>query len=472
MRLLPGVRDWPIQRKLFLIILAAIAASLLFVMAGIAAYEVTTYRAHLKKEIAEVGGFLAANSASAMAFDDTKTAQDILKTVKAEPEIVIAALYTSKGRVFASYIQRGSTVSLPAAPGPEGLRMAAPHIELVRTIRQKGLVVGTLYLRADMASLYSRLLDYAGIVTLVALALFGGALLLQVSLKRLISDPLLRLSNMARRIAGGDLGVNVPEDSGDEIGQLARTLNYMTRELARSYSELQRNIGQLEAANKELEAFSYSVSHDLRTPLRHIMGFVELFIKKTADLDETGRHYLEVISDSARKMGELIDDLLAFSRAGRAEITKQSFNLNELVREVQREFSVEIRERDVEWTIRHLPVVFGDPTLIRQVWANLISNALKFTRPVKHAIINIGYTDEGNRYVFFIRDNGVGFDMKYKDKLFGLFQRLHDPDELEGTGVGLANVRRIIHRHGGIAWAEGAPGKGAVFYFTLPKRSA
>ena len=469
MRAHPDFKNWPIQRKLLLLILTAIFTTLVLVMAGIAAYEIATYRDHLIMEVTELGGFIAANSAPALAFDDPKTAQDVLNTLKDTPELTIAVLYSNKGQVFSSYFRPGMQPKPPSGPGREGLRTTGRHIELVRPIIQKGLPLGTLYMRADMASVYSRLRSYLGIMFLVALALSGGALLLQISLKRLITEPLLRLSNMARQIAAGDLGVRTPED-GAEIGLLARTLNHMTSELALSYSQLQSNISQLQAANKELEAFSYSISHDLRAPLRHIMGFVELLTKQLGgNQDEKSRHYLDVISDSAGKMGSLIDDLLAFSRTGRVEMSRQTIDSNRLLNEVIRDFSIEAQGRRVEWQIQGLPAVSGDPTLLRQVWANLISNALKFTRVRERAIIQIGSRDEDGRFVFFVKDNGAGFDMRYKDKLFGLFQRLHTADEFEGTGVGLANVRRIIHRHGGGVWADGVPGKGATFYFSLPK---
>ncbi len=466
------VRNWPIQRKLLMIILAAISASLALVLVGIAVYEITTYRTHLMKEVPDVGDFLAANSAPTLAFDDPKTAREILQTVRATPELTVAALYAVNGQVFASYVRATrSFASVPPKPGPAGLRIRGSHIELVRPVKQKGVTLGTLYLRADMASVYSRLRGYAGIVLVVALALWGGAFLLQVLLKRLVSDPLFRLSKMAARIAGGDLRVSAPEDSGDEIGQLAKALNHMTAELARSYSELQGNLKQLQTANKELEAFSYSVSHDLRAPLRHIIGFVDLLFKEAGDrLDENNRHYLEVILDSARIMGNLIDDLLAFSRNSRAEMAMQWFDFNSLLNEVIDDFSVETKGRNIEWNIESLPVIFGDRTLLRQVWANLVSNAIKFTRPRDRAIIMIGSKREENDFIFFIRDNGVGFDTQYQDKLFGLFQRLHDPDEFEGTGVGLANVQRIVRRHGGNVWAESVLGEGAAFYFSLPKK--
>jgi signal transduction histidine kinase len=235
--------------------------------------------------------------------------------------------------------------------------------------------------------------------------------------------------------------------------------------------ELNHHIQQTEASNKELEAFSYSVSHDLRAPLRHITGFVELLNKRDLSaLDEKSRHYLTVISESARKMGTLIDDLLTFSRMSRTEIKKTGIDFGLLVREIISELGEETQGREIIWEIAAMPAVDGDPAMLRQVLVNLIANALKFTRQLPRARIEIGaVTHQPDETLFYVKDNGVGFDMKYVDKLFGLFQRLHSSEEFEGTGVGLANVQRIIHRHGGRVWAEGAVGGGAVFWFSLPK---
>lgn len=235
-------------------------------------------------------------------------------------------------------------------------------------------------------------------------------------------------------------------------------------------SELSHHLQKVEAANKELEAFSYSVSHDLRAPLRHITGFVEMLNERDLTaLDDKSRHYLQVISESAQKMGVLIDDLLSFSRMGRSEMMKTRVDLGALVKEIVADLEHESRGRDITWEIAPLPVVTGDAAMLRQVMINLIANAVKFTRQRKQARIGIGAVSEHpDETHFYVRDNGVGFDMKYVDKLFGLFQRLHDPQEFEGTGVGLANVQRIILRHGGRIWAEGSPDNGAVFWFSLP----
>ena len=227
---------------------------------------------------------------------------------------------------------------------------------------------------------------------------------------------------------------------------------------------------ELEAANKELEAFSYSVSHDLRAPLRHIEGFVEILTASSGQsLDEESKRHLDTIAESAKQMGRLIDDLLTFSRTARAELTKTKTDLSSLVQSAIRDLSQEARDRDVQWSIGALPEVEADHALLRQVLLNLLGNALKYTRTRKQTRIELGNSDTDTEHIIFVRDNGVGFDMRYAHKLFGVFQRLHRATDFEGTGVGLANIRRIIHRHGGRCWAEAQLNQGATFYFSLPK---
>ena len=241
------------------------------------------------------------------------------------------------------------------------------------------------------------------------------------------------------------------------------------RDLKRQIAE---RTAQLEAANKELEAFSYSVSHDLRAPLRHIVGFMELLEKKIGTaLDEKSRHYMDAISEAIKKMGVLIDGLLSISRMGRHALSFQDVDLATLTSDVIRDLEPDFAGRDIKWRIGDLPVVSGDATLLRMVMDNLIANALKFTRPRQQAQIEIGsLPDQDSEAVIFVRDNGVGFDMAYVDKLFSVFQRLHHEDEFEGTGIGLATVHRIVARHGGRIWTEGKLDQGATFYFSLPQK--
>src|ERR1700752_572461 len=243
------------------------------------------------------------------------------------------------------------------------------------------------------------------------------------------------------------------------------------RELRQARDDLEKRSVELAASNKELEAFAYSVSHDLRAPLRHMSGFSELLQKHSAQvLDEKSRRYIGVILESAKKMGALIDDLLSFSRIGRAETNKTVVNLGQLAEEALAEVRRDLGDRKIVWKVERLPAAYGDRAMLRLALVNLISNAVKFTRTRTPAEIQIGpmpATDD--QVVIFVRDNGVGFDMKYVGKLFGVFQRLHSGETFEGTGIGLATVQRIAQRHGGRAWGEGAVDQGATFYLSISK---
>ncbi len=249
-------------------------------------------------------------------------------------------------------------------------------------------------------------------------------------------------------------------------------------EIRRLNADLERRVQErtqaLEAANTELASFSYSVSHDLRSPLRHIAGYGEMLAKSVAgQLSEKAQRYLKIILDTSSEMGQLIDDLLAFSRMGQAEMHEAGISLNDLVQEVLGNLEMATRGRDIAWTIAPLPGVTGDASMLRQVFVNLLDNAVKYSRGREPAKIEVGCAgQEEERFILYVRDNGVGFDMQYAGKLFGVFQRLHRAEEFEGAGVGLATVRRIITRHGGRVWAEARPGYGATFYFTLKPGTA
>jgi light-regulated signal transduction histidine kinase (bacteriophytochrome) len=243
------------------------------------------------------------------------------------------------------------------------------------------------------------------------------------------------------------------------------------QEIRELNTDLEKQAEQLQSSNKELEAFSYSVSHDLRAPLRAVDGYTRILVEDyTAILDEEGRRICGIISAEARRMGQLIDDLLAFSRLGRKEIFTSKIDMKDLVVSVLNDLIKEEDRPRLKLHIARLPSIRADASLIRQVWVNLLDNAIKFTSRKERALIEVGSKADKDEVIYYVRDTGAGFDMEYGNKLFGVFQRLHSENEFEGTGVGLAIVQRIIRRHGGHVWAEGEMDKGATFYFALPRK--
>ena len=326
-----------------------------------------------------------------------------------------------------------------------------------------------------------RMLIVAGV-----LVAFAGALAHHVSAR--ITTPLHLLTASAEGIARGRFEP-VVSTRRDEIGRLATAFQTMSAEVQASRQQLEARVeertrdvvalnrqlegrvGELHALTTELESFSYSVSHDLRAPVRHIGGFAALLEAKAGpSLDEEGRRYVRTIAAAAGRMGRLIDDLLSFSRMGRAEMLRTRVDLASVIADVRRDMDAERQDGGaIEWTIHPLPAVEGDPPMLRVVFANLLSNAVKYSAKRSPARIEIGTMDDPDETIVFVRDNGVGFDMQYASKLFGVFQRLHSSDAFEGTGIGLTNVRRIVARHGGRAWATSAPDEGATFFVALPK---
>jgi PAS domain S-box-containing protein len=266
-----------------------------------------------------------------------------------------------------------------------------------------------------------------------------------------------------------DVSITISPTRG-ETGKItgASTIASDNTSRIRAQQLLAQRSAELEAANKELEAFTYSVSHDLRAPLRHINGFSKILLEDFGpQMNPAAKEYLQRIHETAQYMGRLVDDLLHLGRVGRQELTLQITGLNALVEEAIVHLRSEAPDRQIDWRVGPLPYVECDPGLIEQVFVNLLSNALKFTRPRERAVIEVGQMKVEGQTVIFVRDNGIGFDVRYAEKMFGVFQRLHRREDFEGTGVGLAIVQRIIHKHAGRIWAEAELEKGATFYFTL-----
>lgn len=336
-----------------------------------------------------------------------------------------------------------------------------------------------LITEVDQAEAYAPINSMAmtmlSIISILALIVLAAGFFLA----RTITQPLARLVAGAAEIGRhGHLDFKVGTEDKDEIGELSRAFDRMANELKMttvSIDELEQRIhertAQLEAANRELEAFSYSVSHDLRAPLRAIDGYTRILLEDYQQLlDDEGKRICSVISEGAHKMSDLIDDLLTFSRLGRSALNPSNIDMEEMAKAVFQELTTAQSRKRIDFQLDSLPPAVGDPALLRQVWVNLLSNSVKFSQKKKRAVIRVRGEKSENETLYSVQDNGVGFDMQYVDKLFGVFQRLHSVKDFEGNGVGLALVQRVIHRHGGRVRAEGETGKGATFYFTLPNQ--
>src|SRR5437879_2608414 len=358
---------------------------------------------------------------------------------------------------------------------------ADKQLKLIRAIVFQGKLIGTVYIRSDLQEMNDRLVRYVGIVAVVLSLSLTAAFLLLMTFQGAATRPILQLADTAR-IVSREKNYSVRAaltDNHDEVGLLIEAFNEMLVQiqardaaLQTSQEELEQRVAQrtaeLDATNKELEAFTYSVAHDLRAPLRHIQGFSDLLMETFASqLEPEAKKYLQRIGEGTQQMGRLIEDLLSLAQVGRQEPRLQVTGLNSLVQEVLRDLKNETENRDIRWQVGELPFVDCDPGLMKQVFYNLLSNAAKYTRPRNPAVIHIGQMSVEGQPVNFVRDNGVGFNMKYAPKLFGVFQRLHRKEDFEGTGVGLATVQRIIHKHGGRIWAEAEIDKGATFFFSL-----
>ena len=298
------------------------------------------------------------------------------------------------------------------------------------------------------------------------------AVFVDIAAQRRLEEALRRAqTDLEQRVEESATELNRAVDLLEEEIKLRRQVEEEVRRLNEELdTRVQQRTSQLEAANRELEAFSYSVSHDLKAPIRAIDGFSRILMTEhTAQLDAEGRRLLEVICTNTKIMGQLIDDLLALSHLGRKRMRKTLFNLGALSRQVFNSLKIMAPKRNIQLTIKDLPPAYGDLSLINQVLVNFLANAIKFTKSRKNAIIEVGGWIKGMETVYYVKDNGIGFDERYTHHLFGAFQRLHSSEEYEGTGIGLAIVHRVIQRHGGRVWAEGKVGQGATFYFTLPK---
>jgi len=490
-----ALRDWPIKQKLTAMLVSISGLVLLLTSAAFAGYQYWSLRLATRDALAVRGRIIAANSTASLAFANDADAREILSALRADPHIVAAVLYDKSGHVFAGYPAGVAGDVVPAAPGPDGYRFERGLLIGFQPVEESGSRrLGTLYLASDLGAIYDtfRLSGVIGLAVMVVDLL--AAYFLSRILQGTISEPILALAETAKAVSTRqDYSVRAPKLGADELGTLTDSFNQMLGRIAQQNDELQRyaadlerrveerthelqerndalrrNAAELLAANTELDAFAYSVSHDLRAPLRSIDGFSQILLEDySGTLDAAGRESLQRVRAASQRMGTLIDDLLKLARVTRVEIRTEDVDLSGMAREIAAELQRATPERLVEFAIAPGLSARGDARLLRVALDNLLRNSWKYTAKQAQPRIEFASIAANGERAFMVRDNGAGFDMQYADKLFGVFQRLHSPAEFEGTGVGLATVRRIITRHGGRIWAEGVVDRGATFYFTL-----
>jgi PAS domain S-box-containing protein len=618
-----------LRTKLRSIVLLTTFAALLVTATAMAIYDAQSYRESGMRDLATQAEILARASAAALSFDDRAAAAGYLSYLKAKPAVSAAAIYDSKGALFASYTADGANAELPQLPEADGTLVQSGNLVLFKRIVNNGEILGAVYLKAQY-DLWQRVRGYVAIIGTVMVMSLLGVFLLSSRLHTAVMRQLQAIVDVAHQVVDRrDFSLRADKMADDEIGYLVDAFNNMLDEVGRrteaienANAELNREVGErrsaeaalrdsqrrnstlvaatsavvwsadgegrfvnaqsswaaftgqteseylgpgwrmafqlddsrafidawkdatvmrepfsrelrlwhhpsgryryvslravpivesdgrvsewigtvtdvddrrqaeeelhqlnaelearvstrtseLEAANKELESFSYSVSHDLRAPLRAVIAFSKLLWESHGEqFDAEARRKLEIIRSEGSRMALLIDDLLAFSRLGRKAMRKVELDMTELARAVFERLRSQHEGPQPQFRLGPLPKAVADRTLIEQVWANFLSNALKFSSRRETPVIEVGAITDRAEHIYFVRDNGAGFDPAYKAKLFGVFQRLHDASEFPGTGVGLALVHRIIARHGGRVWADGQPDAGATFHFTVPR---
>jgi signal transduction histidine kinase len=491
-----------IGRQLGWLSVVSSSAALLAASLALLFFQLQEVRSSTLVRLESVTELIAFNIASAVDFNDAQAATAILSALKTRPGVISAGVVV-KGRVFAGYRRAGATI----AEGGDLLitsaasRFKDQELTVYRPISSEGRPLGMLFIHVDLRDIGQTWRRFAVITGLVAIPALLIAILISQLPRRAISRPILKLASLAAAVSDRkDYSVRAPTvRSASEIEQLVVTFNQMlteiqgqhaeieearakleqrvadrTRELETRTEQLEEQGRELAGANRELEAFSYSVSHDLRAPLRAIDGFSKALLSEYGGdrtLDERGKHFLTRVRAGTQRMSLLIDDMLHLAQVTRRPLERSDVDVTALAADVAAELARRNSDRLVRCTIEPELRASADSHLLTIVFENLLGNAWKFTGLQKEAQIDVGQTSIGGEPVFFVRDNGAGFNAAYADRLFSPFQRLHDESEFEGTGIGLATVKRIITRHGGLVSAEAVEGRGATFCFTLGGKS-
>src|SRR6266511_3629001 len=513
---MPFLRDVSLKRKLMVIIMLTSSVALLLACAAFVTYERVEFRQDMVDDLSVKAELFAEQSTAALSFKDPKAATEILHKLVAQKHIAAACIYGSDGHVFAQYQRADAHEDFsPPAPQKNGHWFDDRYLELFRDILLNGKAIGTVYLKSDLLELNTRLLQYANIVIYVLLISIGVAWLLSLRLQKIVSQPILHLAKTARAVsAGKNYSLRAVKQSSDELGELIDGFNDMlaqiqardaeleqgrkyleqrvqerTKELQQEITErkqaeerLKATASRLEHSNRELQDFAYVASHDMQEPLRKVQAFGDRLKAACAkSLGAEGRDYLERMHAAAKRMQILIDDLLAFSRVTTKASPFEPANLDKIAREVLADLEVRLQQTGGQVDLGELPAIDADPLQMRQLFQNLIGNALKFHQEGRTPVVKVrsrifphapgepaARRPAEEFCQIMVEDNGIGFDEKYLDRIFILFQRLHGRSAYEGTGIGLAICRKIADRHGGSITARSTPGEGSAFIVTLP----
>jgi signal transduction histidine kinase len=505
-----------IKRKLMLIIMLTSGIAVLVTCAAFAAYDWVMLRRIMVDDLRTMARVISDNSTAALIFNNAEDAEGTLKSLRARPQIVSAFIVTAEESIFAKYPEEASLdIALMTQTWPQDFRFRENHLEVFAPITSQGEVVGTVYLKSDQRELFARLRQYAGVMGLVILLSSGVAFILSSALQRFISRPILQLTGLTRTVSSEkNYDVRARKESHDEIGELIDGFNQMLEQIQQRDAELrqarddlekrveerthdlQNEIAErketeeklkklaekLERSNRELQDFAYVASHDLQEPLRKVQAFAGRLVAKYGEnIADEARDYLERMQNAGKRMQNLINDLLMFSRVNTQARPFEPVKLTKVVHEVLSDLEVRIQQHNGQVQVEELPVIEADPVQMRQLFQNLIGNALKFHRPGVAPLVQIqaerttlGAMDASDTKAtepacrILVRDNGIGFEEKYLERIFAVFQRLHGRETYEGTGIGLAICRKIAERHGGSITAQSKVGEGATFIVILP----
>lgn len=464
-------------------------AALLLAGSAFFAYDQVTFREGLVHALSAQAQIIASNSVSALVFNDPQAAENTLDALKNSPNVESAAIFRPNRTPFAEYLRSGGKApfNIPALPNTqeETYQFRSQHLILVEPIHFQGQLIGFVYVRSDLTELDKRLKRYGAIAFVVLILSLLAASFASYVFKESVVTPIVELSQVARAVSQGkNYSVRAaPTKEQDEVALLVNAFNEMLTQiqardnaLRKAHDELERRVEdrtrELVVANRELEAFSYSVSHDLRGPVDAVNGFAYVLGREyAAKLDEKGKELIERIRSSGKRMMQLIDDLLNLSRVTSGAMQRETVNLSEIVQNISRDLQRSAPERSAEFVIADAGGAQGDPQLLRVLLENLLRNAWKYTSHQPATRIEFGVQNTSTKRIYFVRDNGVGFDPRSAGRLFQPFQRLHSSAEFPGSGVGLATVQRIVRRHAGEVWAESEVDKGATFYFYLGRQS-